>query len=629
MVTEEIAFVEGKEDVEMLITIINPSQTKIISFDFESHKKLKGLGIKHFFVEEYITEKDELNIDKKTVELTTGWYLDPNLIEFLKYNGINIGSLLEIELIWYFFEYLKRMIGIIRVIEKEDPKKIFAVFLSDCTEIVCKDKAIKLMKYESKKKIGLFFDSIEIPISIHGKIIALKISRKNFLRIKKILAISINALYRTKPNFHELKTKKTILLSDYNPIPYEKLLQSLSNSKNNVFLLNQRRPAIWNYHSLQIIKNSKCKIIELHDFSNKEIELKVQREIDDIKIQLKNLWSNYSIFSKIFCIEDYSFWSVIKENFPNLITARFVESVERFILLNELFKNLDISCILEWAHVGLEDKMIVLIANKRKIPNMFLQHGLYIQNIKFDKYIPILPILPSNGSKHAIWGKILQEFILKHGAKQEEIFMIGSPRHDKFFKKKHRENSNVILLAANGLFHNNCQGTDTRAFIKMENFIRKILETIKKYPDKKIIIKLHPGKVSFDIKPLIQEIDPTIQVYQNENIMDLLENCDSMISLNYSTAILDAMILQKPTLVLLPEKQNFENEIAIKNDAVLSTSDENQIESMISDLVYNKKIRDELVRNGNDFVNNYITNQGNASEKLAEILENYGRDKKG
>ena len=139
------------------------------------------------------------------------------------------------------------------------------------------------------------------------------------------------------------------------------------------------------------------------------------------------------------------------------------------------------------------------------------------------------------------------------------------------------------MLAANGLFHNNCQGADTRAFIRMENFVRKILETIKRYPDKKIIIKLHPGKVSFDIKPLIQEIDPTIQIYQNENIMDLLENCDSMISLNYSTAILDAMILQKPTLVLLPEKQNFENEIPIKNNTVLSTSDENQIESMIND----------------------------------------------
>ena len=622
--TEELAFVEGGEDVWALMTIIDPSKTKIISFDYEAHKKLEGLGIKHFFVEEYITEKDEINIDSKTVELTTEWYLHSELIKFLKYNEMNIGSLLEIELIWYFFEYLRRIIGIIRIIEKEKPKKIYGVFLSDCIESVCKDKTIEIIKHKSKKKIELFFDSVEIPIGIRGRVISFKVSRKNFLRIKKILSALINIVYKTKPNFHNLKTKKTILLSDYNPISYEELLESLSNSKHNVCLLNQRRPAIWNFKSLQIIKNSKCKIIELNDFSNKETELKIQSEINTVKTKLKNLWNNDSIFNEVFYIEGYSFWNAIKENFSNLITVRFIESVERFILLNELFKNLNTSCILEWAHVGLEDKMLISIANKEKIPNMFLQHGLYIQNIKFDKYIPILPILPSNGSKHVVWGKILQEFIIKHGAKQEEIIMIGSPRHDKFFNKKHKENSNQILLAANGLFHNNCQGADTRAFIRMENFVRKILETIKRYPDKKIIIKLHPGKVSFDIKPLIQEIDPTIQIYQNENIMDLLENCDSMISLNYSTAILDAMILQKPTLVLLPEKQNFENEIPIKNNTVLSTSDENQIESMINDLLYNKEIRDELIRKGNDFVNNYITNQGNASEKLAEILESYG-----
>ena len=162
----------------------------------------------------------------------------------------------------------------------------------------------------------------------------------------------------------------------------------------------------------------------------------------------------------------------------------------------------------------------------------------------------------------------------------------------------------------------------------MENFIRKIFETMKKYPDKKLIVKLHPGKVPYDIKPLLKEIAPDIEIYQNENILDLLEDCDSMISLNYSTVFLDAMILQKPTLVLLPENQNYETEIPIKTGALLSTSDENQIESLINNLLFNKDIRDKLVQNGNNFVNDYITNQGNASEKLAEILESYCSNKR-
>ncbi len=623
MLVDHLVFVEGKEDVEILIPIINQSSTKIISFDFAAHKKLESLGIKHFFVEEYITKNDELNIDNKTIELTTGWYLHPNLTKYLEYDEINFGALLEIELIWYFFEYLKRMIGIIRIIENERPKKIFVSFLKDCTESICAQTSIEIIKQNSKKNVVLFFDSIEIPIRIHGKVATIKISRKNFQRVKKILGLLVNKLYKTKPNFHELKTKKIILLLDYNPVHYEDLLQSLSNSKYDILLLNQRRPAIWNYSSLQIIKNSKCNIIELNDFSNGEIRLKIQNEIEQIKIKLEKLWDENDAFNEIFCINGYSFWNAIKINFSNLINARIIESVERSILLDKLFKNLNIPCILEWAHVGLEDKMIISKANARKIPNLFLQHGMFLQNETFHKYIPILPLLPLNGSKHLVWGKILEDFILKQGIKPDKVIMIGSPRHDKFFKKNYNKNSNTILIAANGFFHNNCQGTDTRAFIRMECFIKKIFETLKKYPDIKLIVKLHPGKVSYDIKPLLKEIAPNIEIYQNENIIDLLEDCDSMISLNYSTAFLDAMILQKPTLVLLPENQNYESEIPIQNNALLSTSDENKIESLIDDLLFNQTIRKQLVKNGNNFINDYITNQGSASKKITDLLESY------
>ncbi len=46
----------------------------------------------------------------------------------LEYNGVNLGSLLEIELIGYFFEYIKRIIGIHKIIKKESPKIVFTSF---------------------------------------------------------------------------------------------------------------------------------------------------------------------------------------------------------------------------------------------------------------------------------------------------------------------------------------------------------------------------------------------------------------------------------------------------------------------------------------------------------------------
>ena len=147
----------------------------------------------------------------------------------------------------------------------------------------------------------------------------------------------------------------------------------------------------------------------------------------------------------------------------------------------------------------------------------------------------------------------------------------------------------------------------------MEDAIRKICDVIKKSYNKKIIVKLHPGHVSYDIKPLIHEIDPTIKIYQNENIADLLEKCDVMISL----------IAQKPTMVFLPEEQGFEDEIPLKKGAVLYTSNIDQFEKIINDLISNKKIRNELIHKGNDFVNEYFINKGNASNELAKILYSF------
>jgi len=620
--TEKLILVEGKDDVEILIKNMT-SETKIICFDFESHKYLVDQKIKHYQVEEYLSNEDELKIDTKALEFTTKWYKHSKLKKEIEYNGINLGNLVEIELIGYFFKHVKRVVGIIKIVEKEKPNEIFASFLGNFTEVISKD--VKINKYKSKKISSLFFDSIEIPIRFRDKIILIKMSRKNFHKFKKIISKIINWVYRLKPNFNQLNLKKSILLLDYNPSLYEEIIKELSKSKHNVLLLNQRRPAIWNLSSLHILKNSNCKIIELNDFLNIKLQKKIKKEQKELNGKLKGLWKNDDLFNEIFIIDGYYIWKAIKENFSILITKRFVEAVERSILLHELFEKIDICSILEWAHVGLEEKLIISIANKRKIPNMFLQHALYLQNEKFDKYIPILPILPSEGSKHVVWGEILENFIIKHGAKKEEIIKIGSPRHDKVFKNRHKEKSNIVLLAITDFYRINCKGTDTKTFIKTENMVRKIFEVVKKYPEKEIIVKLHPtGNVSFDIKPLIKEIDSSIKVFQSENILDLLEKSDVMISLNYSTVILDALTLQKPTLVLLPEEQNYENEIMLKDGAALFTTDVNEIEKNLKILFNDEKVRNNLISKGNKFVNNYIGNQGTASKKLAKILEDYG-----
>ena len=71
-----------------------------------------------------------------------------------------------------------------------------------------------------------------------------------------------------------------------------------------------------------------------------------------------------------------------------------------------------------------------------KIPVILLQHALFPESQKWEKYLPVQAVLPTDGVKVAVWGQSMKNHILKHGINQEEIFITGSPKHDSFFNKK-------------------------------------------------------------------------------------------------------------------------------------------------------------------------------------------------
>ena len=618
-----LILMEGYEDVEALKdTSLFFDDVKIISFDFLAHKLLKQLKITHEIVEDYFYDNDKSEIDNQAVELTTTWHKHDDLIKSLEYNGLNIGNLLEIEMIGYFFLTLKRVLGIIRVIEKEKPERIICSSLGNFVSVICNHGKIETVIHTTKIRPSLHFDTIEVPIAIGGKIISIKISRRHFLQFKKISEIIFNIFFNFKPDLQTINNEKSILLLDFNPVLYPDLLKELSFISKNIILLNQRRPAIWNLESLQIVKNSKCKIIQLDNFATHETLCKIKKEQKDFENILSSTWSQEQILNEIFSIDGNSFWIAIKDNLIDIISKRSAEIIERFLLIEKLFENIKVNQILEWAHMGSEEKLVIFLANKRKIPIIFLQHGLYILNEKFEKYNTLLPLLPSSDAKEAVWGNIMKDYILRHKINSNEVLVTGSPRHDAFFKKSSTRNDGTILIATSGFFHNNFDGTNTRAFELLEDYIKKICQIVKKHSDKKLVVKLHPEKAYYDIRPLIHEIDPSIPIYQNQNIIDLIKSCDAMISLNYSTVLLDAMILNKPSMVILPERQNFEDEIPLQRKAVLFVSDIKDLEKSLTDLISNTNVREELIKKGKEFVDDYLINQGKSSEYLSRILDN-------
>ena len=620
-----LVLVDGKIDFNILKSEYLKDSI-VITFDYYSHKSLSEKKIEHNYVEDYFNEKDKKQIDDLALKLGTNWYKDKTIEKILNYDGLNLGSLLELEMPSYFFKHLKIIMGIKKIVEKENPKKIISFSLNNYVKHICKNYDMDLILLKNNRVSNLFFDKIEIPINLGFTSKKIKLTRKNYFRLKKTVDSISNLIWKTKVNIKSIKNQKSIIIFDFHTISYKDLIKIFSSNSKNIIILNQRKPAIWNSESLNIIKKSNCKILSLEDFENKNTKTKASKENQVLKNKLEDLWGENKILEEIFLLNNESFWEIIKEDFSQIITKRLTESIQRFNLLKELFEKITISVILDWAHVAMEEKEMTHMANKQNIPILCLQHGVMTLNSSFEKYLPIMPVLPSNNSKMLVWGKTMESYLLKHHVSPTNIEIIGSPRHDRFFKRRNQiKNDFTILIASNNLFHVNFNGNETQAYQNLEYYIKNILKFIKLNTNKKPIIKLHSSEY-FNIASIIKNIDPNIPIYQHEDLLPILETCDSLISLNYSTILVDGLILKKPTMVILPEKQNYEEEDIIKKGAVVVVSNKVELETKLNDFLCNKQFRNDLIVNGEDFLDEYFSFQGNSSKVLSEFLLNIDKN---
>jgi len=613
--SKKLVVVKGIEDTKILKKFLIP-ENKIVSFDFYAHKELKKLGITHELIENYFDLNDQEKIDNLAIKLTTNWYQIESIEELIKFNNLNLGNLLEIELITFIFETLKKIKGFSKLLEKEKYSIIYASSLSDVAKFFNQENTNPI-EGSKKSEESLYFDKIEIPINFGSKTRTIKISREKYMKIKRFSESFTETIFNLKYKF---ENNEAILLLDFNPVIYPNLLKELGSKHENVILLNQRRPAIWNLESMKIVKNSKCKIINLEDLQDIASIKKISLCKQNISKNLNIMWKNEKKFEEFFSIDGKSFWKLIKNQFQKMVEKRFVEAVNRYIQIENLFQKTRISSILEWADNGFEEKIVVDIGKKNKIPIYLLQHATAPINEKWNKYHNLMPYFPSSGIKLITWGKAMKNFVLQNKILEKQVFDLGSPRHDEFFSTQNLSNKNTILIAANGFMHNNFAGNDTRSYQYLEDYFSEICRIVPHISSKQIIVKLHPGQFYYDMKQLIQEIDPKIPIFQNQNIINSIKKCDIMISLNYSTALLDAMILQKPTMVVLPEKQGFDKEDLVAKGATLYEPNIEKIDEALKNILNNEIVRKNLIKKGNEFVDYYLVNKGNASREVANFI---------
>lgn len=580
----------------------------VISFDYESHKRLLKNKIEHVVSNNFLLLDDIESIQGKSYHISQ-WFLDEKIMEFLKYEGINLGQLYRTEFHYLLVPFLTKFVEFIRIFNKyPDATYVASGILYN---IVSSFTSNVIKSVDQKNTDKFLYDSVEIPFKLGSKSIPISISRNRYMKIKNVTEKILH---------HKLLQKninKGILLVEFDSLRYQKFLEQSLQHSLNFFLFNRRRPNIWNYNSYKILKNSKSVIITENDLINNNLHNFVEKQIESVTKKIDTMLDD-QFFSTFFSFDGVSFWNPIKDIFADLTKKRIIEAVYEIELAKQAFEKFTFSCVLVWSEIGFNEQITIILANQKKIPVILLQHGMYYDTNNSYEFNKLAGIFPFLSDRFIAWGKIIQKYMIESGLSEEKILPLGSLFLDRSFEMKGKSDDYVLLATSSPIGHfANDLTVKTRE--KYEEAIKKICQAVLKL-NKKLVIKMHPSSEELDITELVNNIDPKIPVMKTGDFTSLVQSCELFVTIDFSTTMLEAQIFQKPVISVSVKEYGFrEPSIFRYNSCVLTNTD--NFENSVAELLSNSNHRKQIIENGNRFVNDYLSNQGNATRKLLEFLE--------
>ena len=121
----KIILVDTYTDLNYIKNKINSENIKIITFDYQSHQKLKNEKIDHELSDNYITDLECKSLQNYVYKFSY-WFLENNFSHLLEHREINICSLYQDELINYFVRFLKKFKELENIFNKNKEKEFLA-----------------------------------------------------------------------------------------------------------------------------------------------------------------------------------------------------------------------------------------------------------------------------------------------------------------------------------------------------------------------------------------------------------------------------------------------------------------------------------------------------------------------
>ena len=612
---------------------INPEKlsqlnsTKIFSFDILSHKLLESKNLKHYLTDDFLSYEERKKIFDHVVSKLY-WYNNQTFSKESTIDGTSVFEFLDpLYLHQKLIVTLTNFLIIKKIIETEKPQKIFLT--KNLSKIVSTINNKIPIIYLNSDEVEIF-DTFDLKLNIFSKIIPLKISMKKLRKLQNIYE-SIMGSFNNLWLDTDLK-KPIILLLEFDPTKFSKLLEKLNSKESNCVILNRRKSPVLNSNSLKTLKKSNIKLINFSKLLSKKEKNEIVSKTKIYDNFLYDFWDNEKSLEKIFSYEDMSYFPCINDFLKKQFASEIKSNVELLIQSKYIFRNFDVKCILYQYESGTSENII--LSQRNDVPALLIRHGFASFSEKLDDLrwrYDQFRLLKLDCDEVILWGDADYNYYTKFLSNDIKLQKIGSPRHDLFFQNNSQKNRSqkIVLITTPPIIEWTGQ-QNINLELRYEQVLKQIIKNLQQNSNLKLIAKLHPGwgwKFNHTLMKIFHDIDPNIPVYSTKPIIPLIEQCDLMININPeqnqpSTVILEGLIMKKP--VINVELDELNNDLHYDSmSPIISLSYKSDIQKYVSQLFNDPSFYENLNKKSAKFLEHYLSNHKNASNTLAKYLKSF------
>jgi UDP-N-acetylglucosamine 2-epimerase len=232
--------------------------------------------------------------------------------------------------------------------------------------------------------------------------------------------------------------------------------------------------------------------------------------------------------------------------------------------------------------------------------------------------------------KISVPGEFIRDLLINCGIDESRVVVTGRPTYDALIRAEESFKKEQICKKF-GLDPTRkivVYATENLLPWETQPLVYALCTIMKKLSDVQFVIKVHPSEPSLSLYERVsKDVGVQCLITRDANIYEILFVCDLMIT-GFSTAALDAMILDKPVVTM--NFTGLEDPIPFaESGAAIGVYRKEETEQAIRDGLYDEAVRERLAKDREKFVfEQAYKKDGKATERIVDLIEQMVSEKR-